>query len=126
MICTQEVQVFLEIQTCAPLRRDSATLVQRSYRGSLTGSIKLRIPNFPSRVKRWGFLSCCKPQEVELLCQNIILYDGELTPSFSDPGGGLDGEAEIERCLLACANPPRSASPPPVLVAKENVLVYII
>ena len=102
------------------LRRDSGTLAQRGYRGNPTGSTKLHIPNFPSREKRWGLPSCYKPQEVEPLCQDRTLQDGGFTPSsISDPAGGLDGEAGFERCLLTGANPPRSASSPPVSMAKE-------
>ena len=108
------------------LRRDSGTLAQRGYRGNPTGSTKLHIPNFPSTEKRWGLPSCYKPQEVEPLCQDRTLQDGGFTPSsISDPAGRLDGEAGLERCLLTGANPPVSASPPPVSVAKENLSVQL-
>ena len=108
------------------LRRDSGTLAQRGYRGNPTGSTKLHIPNFPSTEKRWGLPSCYKPQEVEPLCQDRTLQDGGFTPSsISDPAGGLDGEAGFERCLLTGANPPRSASSPPVSMAKEILPVQV-
>ena len=48
------------------------------------------------------------------------------TFSISDPAGRrLDGGAGLERCLLTGANPPGSASPPPVSVAKENLPVQV-
>ena len=73
-----------------------------------------------------GVPSCNKPQEVGPLCQDRILQDGGFTPSsIFDPARRLDGEAGLERCLLTGANPPRSASPPPVSVAKENLPVQV-
>ena len=47
------------------------------------------------------------------------------TFSIFDPAGRLDGGAGLERCLLTGANPPGSASSPPVSVAKENLPVQV-
>ena len=121
----QEVQVSSEMQS-----HISEEIVELLSKGAIEeaqlGPQKLHIQNFPSREKRWGTLSFYKPQEVEPLCQDRTLQDGWFTPSsISDPAGGLDGETVFERCLLAGANPSRSASPPPVSVAKENLPVQV-
>ena len=93
MLCTLEGASILR-DAIPHLRRDSGTPVHRGHSGSSIASTKLHNPNFPSREKRWGLLSCYKPKGVEPLCQDKTLQDrGFTASSISDPAGGLDGEA---------------------------------
>ena len=105
MLCTSEGASILR-DAIPHFKRDSGTLVQRGHSGSSTAFTKLHNPNFPSREKRCGLLSCYKPKRVEPLCQDRTLqHRGFTASSISDPAGGLDVEATS--CMKLNVQKPR-------------------